>query len=203
MTRHTASAAMLRYDGDEMLEAAARKHAIQLSLLVAETALWAHPQVHARLRATNGTGAFYPLMRRRRAGEKDGAVVAGERLDSNVYAREAIIGAVGVRFAAHSYHACHIWPDTCHDRRYYSVVANLVLLPSAIAGLSDHDPAVKAALQYRAYELYDWHPAEEAAPLRPGAYPTNWLAPQPFTQAIARRVANWRTRQPAPANATP
>lgn len=203
MARHTSTATTPRYDGDEMLQAAARKHAIQLGLLVAETALWAHPQVHEQLWATNGTGAFYPLLRRYRAGEKDGMVVAGERLDSNVYAREAIIGAVGVRFVAHSYHACHIWPDTCHDRRYYSVVANLVLLPSAIAGLSDHDPAVKAALQYRAYELYAWHPAEEAAPLRPADYPTNWLAPQPFTETIARRVASWRARQLVRANAAP
>ncbi|HWQ55093.1 MAG TPA: hypothetical protein VN442_15505 [Bryobacteraceae bacterium] len=39
---------------------------------------------------------------------------------------------------------CHIWPNSCYDERYHTCVANLVLLPSALASLTDFDPQVRA-----------------------------------------------------------
>ncbi|HMG75201.1 MAG TPA: hypothetical protein VK582_17005 [Pyrinomonadaceae bacterium] len=46
-----------RYVASEMLIEAAQRHNIHLSVLVAETALWAHPDVHARLLSETGTTA--------------------------------------------------------------------------------------------------------------------------------------------------
>lgn len=84
---------------------------------------------------------------------------------------------------------CHVWPKSCYDVRYHTAPANLVLLPRAIAGLTDHDPDVLAALQFRAFELYGWHPEEVPPPPRPPGYPETWRPTLPFREAALRGVA--------------
>ena len=148
-------------DGIEILREATTRRGIQLSELVADTGIWAHPEVHRRLVAENGTGAFFPNMRRYRVGtgERKGQVVGGERLDDNAYANHAIKQATGIRRECIvNFDACHIWRQSCYDSRCHTVIANLVLLPRPLAGLSDHDPEIQASLKYRSYELYGWHP---------------------------------------------
>lgn len=178
-------------DAEALLRESTRRHGIHLSVLVADTGVWASPEVHRRLVAENGTGAFFPATRRYREGdgEKRGEVREGVRLDDNSYAKHAIKQAVGVgRHGAPGFEACHIWPRSCYDPRYHTAVANLVLLPRALAGLSDHDDEISAALRYRAYELYGWHPAEAAAPERPAFYPDAWRPPEPFAAAVERAL---------------
>lgn len=163
------------------LGAATRKLGIDFSALVAEVGLWVLPDIHARnVTPGNPTGAVRKDVRRARlgSGERPGTVVDGVRLDRNNYAGHAIREAIGVpRGDLAGYQACHVWPETCYDARYHTVLANLVLVPAPIVSLTDHDPAVIAALQYRSYELYGWHPVEAARPARPAAYPTNWRGP--------------------------
>lgn len=176
------------YNGEAALVAATRKHNIHLSLLVAETGLWAHPAVHQRLLAENGTGAVFSHCRRARREERRGTVVDGVRLDDNTYANTAIKRALGLpRAKIVGYHACHIWPLTCYDARYHTAVANLVLLPSPLAGLTDFDPEVAAALQYRAFELYGWHPEGQEVPRRPDPYPDNWQPPVAPSRGVVVR----------------
>lgn len=187
------------YDATAMLTEAAARHGIHLSVLVAETGLWANPAAHRRLVAENGTGTFFPHTRRCRAGrgERRGAVVEGVYLDDNSYANHTIKRAIGVpRERLVGFEACHIWPRTCYDARYHTTIANLVLLPRALAGLSDHDPEIRAALQYRAHELYDgWFPEGEARPVKPAFYPTCWREPFPFTDAVSRTLAKRKLRR--------
>ena len=112
--------------------------------------------------AENGVGTFYPNMRRYRAGlgEQRRQIVGTECLDDNTYANNAIKKAIGVnRRDIANFDACHIWPQSCYDSRCHTAIANLVLLPRPLAGLSDHDPETQAALQFRSYELYKWCPA--------------------------------------------
>lgn len=180
---------------------ATRRLGYSLPTLVAETAIWAHPGEHARqVSAENPTGAVFPHVRRARlgSGEAPGVVVDGVRLDRNNYAGTAVRQAIGVeREALEGYEACHIWPATCYDPRYHTVLANLVLVPGPLAGLTDHDPDVIAALKFRSWELYSWHPVEAAAPPRPADYPTNWKEPVARAARSARRSVVRQPGQPS------
>lgn len=166
-------------DGNHLLQTVAKKYNLHFAQVVAETSLWASPVVHQFLVQHTGTAALYPHIRRYKPHtEKVGIGIDGVRLDNNSYANQAIKVAIGVdRSNLVSFETCHIWPNTCYDERFHTAIANLVLLPRAIASLSDYDPEVQAALQYRAYELYDWYPAGEAVPVRPPMYPTFWREP--------------------------
>jgi hypothetical protein len=170
-----------RFDAAEMISAACIKHQVHLATLVAETALWAHPQTHFRQVQQNGSAAVYPGIRRLRPGqgEKRG-ITNGVGLDDNSYPNLLIKRSLGInRAEVVGYGCCHVWPNSCYDTRYHTVIANLVLIPAALASLTDYDPEVQAALQYRAFELYRWHPDEKPTPLKPARYPENWTEPQP------------------------
>lgn len=181
-------------DGLVELNDAAKRLNMDLVALVAETALWASPVVHSWLVSRHPTGAFYPKMRRYRAGagESRGAFTKTERLDDNSYANHAIKQAVGLRDHLTNYHACHIWPQSCYDSRCHTVVANLVLLPSPLAALSDHHLQVAAALKYRSYELFSWLPPDETPPQRPTPYPTSWRNPEPWSPLIEASLSRRR-----------
>lgn len=165
----------------ELLLKAVHRHEIHLSLLVADTGLWANPDFHSRLVADTGSAAMFPMVRRARIGqgEKRGDIIDGVRFDDNTYANVAIKRAVGLGKSAEGFEACHIWPLTCYDERYHTAVANIILLPRALAGLSDHDDEIQKVLQYRALELYDWWPQELSRPVKPDFYPADWRDPQP------------------------
>ena len=167
----------------ELLLESLGRHQIHLSLLVADTGLWTNPEYHHRLVRDTGHVALFPRVRRARAGqgEEPNQIIDGVRLDSNNYANVAIKRAIGInRRLVEGFEACHIWPLTCYDERYHTAPANIVLLPRAIAGLSDHDAEIQKALQYRAFELYGWWPEDRDQPVRPDFYPSEWAEPQPY-----------------------
>lgn len=123
-------------------------------------------------------------------GELRAQIKDGERLDDNSYANNALKRALGRPHGKLvGFEVCHIWPQSCYDARYHTVLANLVLLPRPLAGLTDHDPEIQAALQFRAFELYHWFPADVPAPQRPEYYPANWREPEPFTREVERSLA--------------
>jgi hypothetical protein len=186
-------------EGTALLREAAARHQVCFITLIAETGLWADPQVHARLVEETGSAAWFPNMRRGRIhhGEKRGQTRDGIRFDDNSYANTAIKQAIGYR-GIKGFATCHIWPNTCYDERYHTAIANLVLLPRAIAGLSDHDEMVQAALQYRAYELYGWHPVEVPTPQKPAIYPTSWL--EPVSSSVKRASSGYQPRRQANSN---
>jgi hypothetical protein len=168
------------YVASLMLKEAAMNNNIHLSVLVAETAIWANPKMH------EGT-VWFPNTRRCRTaqGEKRGQILDGVKLDDNTYANQAIKRAVGIpNNCLVGFESCHIWPNTCYDPRYHTTIANLVLIPRAIAGLSDHDPEVQAVLQYRSYELYGWYPEGQQCPSKPSFYPQTWRVPEAFNQEV-------------------
>jgi hypothetical protein len=174
-----------KYIASEMLLEAVKKHQIHLAVLVAETGLWAHPDIHTqRLRKTD-SAASYPKIRRARGGETCGQILNGIRLDDNTYANRAIKRALGLHHSEiEGFEACHIWPLTCYDERYHTAIVNLVLLPRALAGLSDHDLEIQKSLQYRAYELYSWYPEGVAIPQKPSFYPSNWRPPESLPSSV-------------------
>lgn len=145
------------FDAVAMLEAASEKYSIDLCVLVAETALLANPEVPRRLIAESGTPCFFPGIRRYRQGqgERKGETRNGIKFDDNTYANHAIKQALGVgKHGTRGFEVCHIWPGSCYDEKYHTAITNLVLLPRSLAGLSDHNKKIQAALQYRSFELY-------------------------------------------------
>lgn len=192
------------FDALQMLEDACSKHNMRLDMLVAETALWAHPNVHRRQVEKHKSAAVYSHIRRVNVskGEKRGQVIDGVKLDDNTYANVAIKNALGInRKMLLKFECCHIWPKTCYDTRYHTAVANLVLLPRALAGLTDHNLAIQRAIQYRAFELYGWHPEEQSPPARPANYPENWL--EPLADPIASEGSIKMTVRKPPATKAP
>jgi len=184
-----------RYDGSLLLAEALKRHKINLNLLVAETALWANPAVYKQLLKDNKSGAWYPKCRRAKKGEKKGEVVRGIRLDDNTYANSAIRTAIGIPPKNNKligFATCHIWHGTCYDEKYHTAIPNLVLLPAALASLTDHDDKIKAILQYRTFELYKWVPDGKQRPRKPRHYPDCWKRPFDFTAKIEKAIKNRR-----------
>lgn len=68
-----------------------------------------------------------------------------------------------------NYMTCHIWNDV-YIPEVFSCVANIVLLPTILAGLSDYSQEIKDLLMYRAYELYEWKPQNRSIPVKPADY---------------------------------
>ena len=68
------------------------------------------------------------------------------------------------------YVASYILSETCYDARYHTSVANVVLLPREIAGLTDHCQAVEDLLKYEAWKRFRFKPDEEEVPQRPKNY---------------------------------
>lgn len=183
-------------DGHLILEEAISQLGIDLLALVALASVFASPDVFQQLRSENGLGVWYPNVRRYKRGERKGDMVGNVRLDDNTYGNYAIDGAVGR--ATPGLEASHVWPLTTYDERYHTCIANIVLLPASIAGLSDKHPGVIAALKYRSFELFDWYPVDIAGvsqqkPERPDCYPAVWRKPEPMTPAIAEAI---RRRKP-------
>jgi RNA processing factor Prp31 len=165
-------------NGNEELAKALEKLNIDLVSLVAETSIWATPEYCEQLKRETGSVAYNPQVRRGKTGEQRGSEIDGIKIDDNTYANTAIKRAVGLKKEdITDYAACHIWADTCYDERYHTAIPNLVLIPRAIAGLSDHSEQIINVLKYRSYELYNWHPEESEVPQKPDNYPTNWIEP--------------------------
>jgi hypothetical protein len=193
-----------RYDAQELLKSACLKRQVRFTDLVADTGLWAHPETHRR-QLSRGSAAVYPQIRRARIGQGEQRDVKnGEGFDDNSYANITIKRALGMhRSKIIGFECCHIWPNSCYDARYHTVIANLVLLPRALASFSDHDPEVQAALQYRSFELYGWHPDDTPVPHRPDDYPMQWRSPEPDPGAPTMSTArpNGIGNHPAPSPA--
>lgn len=124
----------------------------------------------------NDEGAWYGHKYRRANANEERKNLSKRRpiengiiLDDNTYANLAIKKAVLKDLKKYGIHgnntkvfkdfwACHIWDKTCYNERYYTSVANLVLLPKSIAGLTDHCNAVKKLLQYEAWRRFGFKP---------------------------------------------
>lgn len=165
-------------DGDKVLIEALDKLNINLVELVAETSLWASPKIVKELIEKTGTSTRFPNVRRKRGNEIKGDKIGEVRLDDNTYANSAIKEMLGFKGENKKHlenmYTCHIYDETCYNEEYHTKIENLVLIPKAIAQLSDHYDDVKRVLKYRSYELYGWFLPEEGMPAKPLNYPNNW-----------------------------
>ena len=145
-----------------------------LPLLVARTALWAAKKDYEECLA-KGSPAKYPNKKRKKAGQKRGwndPVKKDFYLDDNSFPNSQMKAALKKRgIEVKHYETCHIWKDSCYEFEYHTCYANLVLLPRALASLSDHNENIRDILKYRAYELFGFYPEGMSAPQKPKNYP--------------------------------
>lgn len=161
-----------RINGADLLREQAERLGIDLSILVARTALWAPYEAHQLC----GGKAKNPNVRRKKPNDIE---TEGVRLDSNNYPNAQMKAAMKQYFniVPEGYETCHVWDRSCYDVRCHTCFANLVLLPRAVAALSDYDEHIKAVLRYRAYELFNWKPEGKDVPEKPANYPSDWFDP--------------------------
>jgi hypothetical protein len=147
--------------------------------LIEHTARWVDPETfrllplwypeHAR------RGYFYknnwsePQMNKnRQSGHTE------HKREGNVHANLALTHALGLRSDDRpNWSCCHIWgiDDALYqeanaivqDRRFFSCVANMVLLPTPLKAFTDTMQDVKAMLRICARHLYGWHCDHEGA----------------------------------------
>ncbi len=135
----------------------------------------------------NAFGSWFNCKyQRAKKGQKRGSIIKDSilgdiTLDDNTKANYAIKKAVleGLKkYGIHNadigifkgFEACHIWADTCYNPRYHTSVANLVLIPREIAGLTDHCDAVKELLKYESFKRFGFKPDGENTPNEPKNY---------------------------------
>lgn len=93
--------------------------------------------------------------------------VSVHKHEGNIHANEALTLALGLRKKNRpNWSCCHIWglDDAKYqlsnvvvmDRRYFSCIANMVLLPTPLKAFTDTMPEVKAMLRLCARNLYGW-----------------------------------------------
>ncbi len=140
--------------------------------LIERTALWVAPETfhllpvwypeHARRGLFYKKGWLEPQMNTSRA--TGNAIHKGE---CNVHANKAITQALGLtKKLRTNWTCCHIWglddPTfqrsnlIAMDRRFFSCIANMVLLPTPLKAFTDVMPEVKALLRICAHNLYGW-----------------------------------------------
>ncbi|RYE79225.1 MAG: hypothetical protein EOP19_20445 [Hyphomicrobiales bacterium] len=141
--------------------------------LIEKTARWVDPETfrllpiwypeHARRSYFYKSDWSEPqLNRNRQSGHEE------HKREGNVHANRALTNALGLRSEERpNWSCCHIWGvddptyqeanEVVQDRRYFSCVANMVLLPTPLKAFTDTMPEVKAMLRLAARHLYGWH----------------------------------------------
>ncbi|WAJ28402.1 hypothetical protein [Antarcticirhabdus aurantiaca] len=162
--------------------------------MIARTARWVHPAVFRELPVWRpDTARKLPLLMADWV--TPATTLKGEqKVEGNVAAQASLMSALGIaRPFPRNWTTCHLWgydddrfvgsSDIVRDRRFFSCVANMVLLPTPLKGFTDAVPTIKRHLRVCAFHLYGWaceHPLveREAAAVRggeiPEGYPEGW-----------------------------
>lgn len=144
----------------------------EIGSLIERTARWVAPETFRLLPVwfpEHGRGhPFYkgnwsePQMNKKR-----GTGIATHKVEGNLFANKALTLALGLKQSERpNWSCCHIWGiddekfqkpnDVVKDRRFYSCVANMVLLPTPLKAFTDAMPEVKSMLRVCSRNLYGW-----------------------------------------------
>lgn len=149
---------------------------IFLMQLVASCAVWApmeavlkqRPDEFKYLRFKNGSG------KKKGDKEKDDEgreIVYDDNTQPNRLIKNAVKDYYNFVIAPNEYYVCHIWEGTCYKRLYHTDLRNVVLLPSSVYSLSDHNEKIMDMLKCRSAQLYgELKPEGRALPKKPAHY---------------------------------
>ena len=170
----------------------------QISTLIERTARWVDVQTFSYL------PVWYPEDARRQLMYKANWTqplyntnqTTGERVHKrtgNSTANHALSRALGLNPKNRpNWTCCHIWGvddpsfqkanTIVGDRRFYSCVGNMVLLPTPLKAFTDTMPEIKAMMRVAANYYYGWEPTHpdiddvelERSRFEPSAYPQSW-----------------------------
>jgi hypothetical protein len=161
--------------------------------------------------------------------------ISSHKSESNYYANQTLAYALGLKSGSEGkkgWTCCHIWgvDDSTYqqanvvvqDPRFYSCVANMVLLPTPLKTFTDTVPAVKAMLRICARNTYGWQCDHEIMDSVKASldvwdnwegYPESWprkigthtpIGTMPFNSVIQKRALNrWKKIQNDIENAGP
>ncbi|MGE5564726.1 MAG: hypothetical protein ACM3YN_01015 [Parcubacteria group bacterium] len=185
------------YDGLETLRAEIGVR--EIASLIERTARWVAPETfrllpvwfpaHARGKPFYKGNWSEPQMNTKRT---SGA--SSHKVEGNIFANQALTLALDWRKQTRpNWSCCHLWGvddpkfqranAVVQDRRFYSCIGNMVLLPTPLKAFTDTMFDVKAMLRVCARNLYGWecdHPdvAESNRTLAdqfdPADYPASW-----------------------------
>lgn len=169
--------------------------------LIERTARWVHPDTFRALpvwapHTARGLPLYDATWTRRRTNTKQATGVTTDKPEGNIAASDALVSALDAKPRPKNWTVCHIWGyddptfstsgAVVQDPRYFSCVANMIWLPTALKGFTDALPEVKDMLRVCAFHLYGWaceHPSvkERAAVVtggwEPPGYPLSWPTP--------------------------
>ncbi|KAA0680351.1 hypothetical protein [Roseomonas genomospecies 6] len=184
-----------------------------LVALIARTALWVDPKTF-RLLPTwypefyRGAPAYKADWQTRYTNTNRTTKVKTENVETNIKAGKALCSALGIPTGRRprNWSVCHLWGvddpsfqttnNVIKNARYYSCVANMVLLPAPLKGATDSIPEVKRILRTAAFHLYGWvcdhdDVKDDADWIRAGNlpehYPAGWPGCTPGPQRIRVR----------------
>lgn len=152
--------------------------AFDLAALVAAASYLPHPAVVAQVseaRASTG-GAVFPVSRgkiEKRTGEiiENGKTVGMH--DDNTTPRWALLWAHGYGGVSKSqspgWTFAHVWP-TSGDRRAYTHLANLAMVPEYFGSLTDKQGPLTRYLRWHAHAVYGWRPEDQPVPEKPARF---------------------------------
>ena len=145
----------------------------QIMRLIERTARWVDPETFHLLplwypEFARGTYYYNADWSAPRMNTNQQTKKTDPKREGNVHASKALTAALGLRSGDRpNWSCCHIWgiddgkyqaPNVIiQDRKYFSCVANMVLLPSPLKAFTDAMIEVKAMLRICARNLYGWH----------------------------------------------
>lgn len=199
-------------DGNDIVSGWMSKNEGSLFDVIARTAVFCPKTVFETVKGNEDTAYIKNkdgvLFIRRTSDEPKKGWPNGEYIsDDNTYINQTFKKLCGGgRRKYTNFITCHIYGGLSRNPRVFSAVANIVLLPKALAGLSDNCDEVINLLQHRAYELYRWYPKDEgfSIPKYDDKFARlSWASPEDFKNSepwtggkipIGERINLWRCR---------
>lgn len=182
---------MSEFDGSIVFQRACDELKVDVTPLIVRCVRWVHPDVFHALPvwdpARHRKAPMYDAKWRmqRKSKRADGVEVL--KVEANEAANRWLKTALDLPSEAPGWTCCHLWGydddsfqtagSWTHDPRYYTCVANIVLLPTPLKALTDAVPRIKTLLRTCAFHLYGFAPAgegEELLSVRSGAIPTGY-----------------------------
>jgi len=160
---------------------------------VASLSIFSHPDTVAQTK----NKALFPIIRdfkkRGTVGMVDGRLVG---FDDNWSPTAAFMWSNGIKKRPRDVQFNHVYALS-DDPDSYTALTNVIASPAFLAKLTDTNDEVKAALQYRVYDLYGWVPVDVPLPSRPEAYnKILWADPLPGCGNLRAVILGQLQRRP-------
>lgn len=167
-----------------------------IAALIERTARWVDPETFRLLPVWfpefARRGALYNAnwsIRRQNTNRQSGDVT--DKTEGNTQANKALCEGMGITLKERPHWTCcHIWGvddptfvkanSVVQDHRFFSCIANMVLLPTPLKAFTDVMPEVKAMLRRCSGDLFGWscdHPdllPQAGDAFDPADYPESW-----------------------------